>query len=132
MQNNRLFEPNVARSLDAWIASPLMILATDDFPTSAEGTADFADSGEDDLRNSVVDAYGKIIEVIRQVLQQMEKTEDLAAIIETLRIVIRTEQEATDLIEGLRNQQGQGIFGDPDGAQSGRGKNGEGKETEKK
>ena len=40
----------------------------------------------------------------------MEKTEDIAAIIETLRIVIRTEQQASDLVERLRNAEGVDIF----------------------
>ena len=111
MQNNRLFEPNVTRALAAKIVSPLNVLAMDDFPTSAAATAAFADSGEAGLRTSLIDAYEEIIAVIRLVLTAMEKTEDIAAIVETLRIVIRTEQQASDLVEGLRNAEGVDILG---------------------
>src|SRR5690606_1624042 len=41
MLNNRLFEPNVTRRLDAMIVAPLATLALQDFPESAERTAGF-------------------------------------------------------------------------------------------
>jgi hypothetical protein len=110
MKNNRLFEPGVTSRLDSRIVSPLMAMSLDGFPNSAAQTSVFADTGQEDTRVSAVEVYDQIIETIREVLAHMEKTEDLAAIVEALRIVLRTEEQAGELIEKLRNAQGGGIF----------------------
>jgi hypothetical protein len=111
--NNRLFEPNVVRGIEARIVSPLIALALDRFPESATRTALFAERGTEDTRSSAVEVYDELIAVLERVIEQMEKSESLSELVETLRIVIRTEEELARELEKLRDDEGAGIFGDP-------------------
>ena len=114
MVNNRLFEPAVTAGLSAKICSPLRALAIETFPASSTRGFAFAESGGDDARSSTVETYDTIIGTVRRVLEQMERTEDIAAIVEALRIVIRTEEQAGKLVEELRDRAGADIFGTGD------------------
>ncbi|MBK8980535.1 MAG: hypothetical protein IPM29_31925 [Planctomycetes bacterium] len=120
MTNNRLFEPAVTRSMAARVVAPLQRLAAEDFPTSAELGERFAAGGTATERGAVVAAVDDILSTLQAVLAGMERTEDIAAIVESLRIVIRTEDEATRLIEELRDASGAGIFDPPGGEGGGR------------
>lgn len=113
-ENNRLFEQAVTRSKDAKIASPLLTLAAEDFPRTAGATSTWSETGGDAPKASIVDGYDRIIAAIQRVLDQMEQTEDIAAVLEALRIVIKTESQAEDLVEKLRDESLGGLF-DPDG-----------------
>ena len=113
MSNNRLFEPQLPGRLEAQIVSPLITLALDDFPDSAESTAAFAESGDDSIRDSAIEVYDIIIAIIRQVLARMERTEDHAAIIETLKIILNMEGKVEGLVEKALEAEGAGIFDPP-------------------
>lgn len=115
MLNNRLFEPQLTSRLDAQIVSPLMALASGDFPVSAARTADFATSGDPDLRDQLVASYDNICDVIRQVLAHMERTEDLAALIESLRLILDMQGRVGSLVESALEAQGTGLFDRPPG-----------------
>ena len=49
--------------------------------------------------------------MITRVLAEMEHTEDIAAVLEALRNVIKTENEAENLVEELRNRAMNELFG---------------------
>ncbi len=111
MVNNRLFEPAVTRSLAARIVEPLGQLAREDFPRSATLVETFANTGEESARDDCLAAYDDIIARLQALIDQMETTESIAALVESLKGVIRTEREVDDLIQGLRQEQGEGVFG---------------------
>ena len=110
MTNNRLFEPQITSRLDAQICSPLLTLALDDFPKTAEQTATFAEAGDQSVRDSAVEGYNAIIAVIRSVLLKMERTEDIAAIVEALKVVIDVEGKVEDLVEKALEGEAAGIL----------------------
>ncbi len=115
MENNRLYqEPKVTRQIRERVVDPLAAAAEEDFPTTADATFAFAEAGTEDSREYVVRGYDDLIATVRRVLQQMERAESIAAIAEALRGVIRTERQAEELIEKLRDDAGAGIFGNPD------------------
>lgn len=112
MLNNRLFEPNVLRGIESKVVSPLVTLALEDFPDSARLTDAFARAGDDTARAAVVEAFDAIIARLRRIIEQMERTEDLAALVESLRIVIRTERDAEALLRQMRDAEGNELFRD--------------------
>ncbi len=111
VENNRLLEPNVVRAFEGSVVAPLRRAAKEVFPASALAAGSFAESGSEDARAEAVALYDALIATIRRVLAQMEDSETLAAIVEELRIVIRTGREAKVLLEKLRDEEGAGIFG---------------------
>ncbi len=112
MINNRLFEPNVVRAIESKVVSPLITLSLEDLPDSARLIAGFAADGSSVARTASVEALDSIIARLRRIIEQMERTEDLAALVETLRVVIRTEREAQDLVQRMRDAEGTDIFRD--------------------
>ena len=110
-ENNRLLEPNVVRSFEVAVSAPLRRAAKEVFPASSLAASSFAESGSEDARAEAVALYDALIATIRRVLAQMADSETLAAIVEDLRIVIRTGREARVLLEKLRDEEGAGIFG---------------------
>ncbi len=112
--NNRLFEPNVVSGKEAKIVSPLITMAATDFPESSAATAAFAETGSDDARRELVASYDRIIATIKRVLAEMEHTEDIAAVLEMLRIVIKTEEQARDVVDKHRAEAAEELFG-PEG-----------------
>ena len=111
MVNNRLFEPNVVHGIEAKVVSPLVTVALEDFPDSGRLLAAFAADGTEDSRSAGVEALVQLIARLDRILEQMDRTEDLAAIVESLRVVIRSQADAENLIQRLRDAQGAGIFG---------------------
>lgn len=114
MVNNRLFEPNVVRGIEAKIVSPLVTIALEDFPDSARLIAGFSADGKEETRAVCVEVLDALIARLERIIDQMDRTEDLAALVETLRVVIRTEAEAHSLVQRLRDAQGSGLFGGRD------------------
>lgn len=111
MLNNRLFEPNEIGSLTDKIVTPLARVAAEDFPNCATRTADFATDGDEATRAGAVGLCDSILLVVDQVLAQMQEAETLAALLETLRQVIRLEDEAIRGVEQRVRELGSQIFG---------------------
>ncbi|MHC5062629.1 MAG: hypothetical protein ACYTG5_01485 [Planctomycetota bacterium] len=128
MISNRLFEPGDIRPIEAQIVSPLRMLAAEQFPDSADLTSAFAESGEDSTRVEAVALYESIEAVIRGVLDSMAKSESIAALVEALKLIIKTEAQASERVKALRNAEGEGIFGTP-GKQPDKTKPGTGKKN---
>ncbi|MBI5850997.1 MAG: hypothetical protein HZB39_08205 [Planctomycetes bacterium] len=112
MLNNRLFEPNVVRGIESKVVSPLVTLALEDFPDSASLIDAFAQKGDDPSRSATTEALDALIGKLRRIVEQMERTEDLAAIVESLRVVIRTERDAELLLRQMRDAEGNELFRD--------------------
>ena len=110
-ENNRLFEAAVTRTKSIKIVDPLLGLAEGSFPRSSSGTATWAETRDSSVKPSLVEVYNEIIAVITRVLSEMEHTEDIAAVLEALRNVIKTENEAENLVEELRNRAMNELFG---------------------
>ncbi|MCA8943930.1 MAG: hypothetical protein KDB80_15305 [Planctomycetes bacterium] len=111
--NNRLFEEPVTRAKRAKIVTPLRTLAAQDFPATSVAAATFGESGTDAARTAAVQGCDRIIAAIRRVLAEMEHTEDIAAVLEALRVVIRTEQDARELVERSRDAGIDDLFDEP-------------------
>ncbi len=126
MISNRLFEPGDIRPIEAQIVSPLRMLAAEQFPDSASLTSAFAETGEEGTRGEAVALYESIEVVIRGVLDSMAKSESIAALVEALKLIIKTEAQASERVKTLRNAEGEGIFGstrkDPDKTKPGTGR----------
>ncbi|MDA0932723.1 MAG: hypothetical protein O3C51_04620 [Planctomycetota bacterium] len=110
--NNRLYEPNIVRASFARVVDPLREIAGSGFPPAAQRTAAFAERGGDEDRAGAVQGLADVVAALRRVLAQMEKNESLSELVETLRIVIRTEEELQRELERLAEAEGAGIFGD--------------------
>jgi hypothetical protein len=110
--NNRLFEPNIVRASVARVVDPLREVVATGFPPATARTAAFAERGAEEDRRMAVDGLAEVVAALRRVLAQMEKNESLSELVETLRIVIRTEEELQRELERLAEAEGAGIFGD--------------------
>jgi len=110
--NNRLYEPNIVRASVARVVEPLREVASTGFPPAAARAAAFAERGAEEDRSAAVDGLAYVLDALRRVLAQMEKNESLSELVETLRIVIRTEEELQRELERLAEAEGAGIFGD--------------------
>ncbi|MGA1605471.1 MAG: hypothetical protein ACO4CT_00695 [Planctomycetota bacterium] len=110
--NNRLFEPNIVRASVARVVDPLREVVATGFAPATARTAAFAERGAEEDRRMAVDGLAEVVAALRRVLAQMEKNESLSELVETLRIVIRTEEELQRELERLAEAEGAGIFGD--------------------
>ncbi len=102
MRNNRIFEPPQMREITAKIVRPLVDLSREDFPATSSLAVDFAASGQEDVRSSLIEGYDMILEQIDVVLLNMRDVENLAAILESLREVITDEE---NVMSEVRRQQ---------------------------
>lgn len=111
MRNNRLFEETVLRRLETGIVAPLRRVAQEEFPLGADQIAAFATGGQEEGRGVALATLEAAARVLRQVLRQMEQLESMAAVLESLREVLRLEENVADDLERLRRQVGTDIFG---------------------
>lgn len=109
-ENNRLWEGNKVRAVEALIPAPLQALAREAFPAIARSVEAFAGTAQEAARADAVDGCREAHRRILAVLKQMEQAENLAALIEELRSVIRLEQEAIRDVEGRVRTREQDIF----------------------
>jgi hypothetical protein len=93
-ENNRVWSPNVARQTEAAIPQPLEAVAKDAFPATRRLVDAFATNGDEATRTSAAEGYKDILARLAAVLKNMEEAENLAALIEELRTVIKLENEA--------------------------------------
>lgn len=85
--NNRVLKPAQILQQRQNIQLPLEKVAKEDFPTSAEEVAEFARSGQEDLRELSVGSYDNIIRILEAVISNMRQLESVAGILEDIRKV---------------------------------------------
>jgi hypothetical protein len=111
--NNRVVKPGVVADQRAVIQRPLESLSAEDFPSSANLVADFANTGNEDTRRLAVDYYDSIIGVLKSVLERMRRLESLAGILDRLRDVRKTEDEIARTVKKELEEQTRQIHGLP-------------------
>ena len=112
-ENNRIWEPSKVREYEALTATPLLDLGKNAFPATARDVATFADTGDEELRASAVEACDEILRRLDAILRIMEQVETLAALIEQLRGVIKLEDSAIRDVETRLKAAGESLFQRP-------------------
>jgi hypothetical protein len=106
-ENNRLIESNKVRQLEQLIPQPLQALAKESFPSTSRDVDSFGRTGDEAVRTGAVAGYREIERRIAAVLKDMEQAENLAALIEELKNVIKLEDGAIrgveDRVKGREN-----------------------------
>ncbi|MBL9079265.1 MAG: hypothetical protein JNL08_17320 [Planctomycetes bacterium] len=95
-ENNRLIEANKVRQIESVVTTPLADLAKVPFPTTSRQVEAFAGTGDEARRREAVDGYAAIQRRLQAVLAEMEQAENLAALLEELRNVIKIEDNVLD------------------------------------
>jgi hypothetical protein len=93
-ENNRLWEPNQVRQIEALIPVPLQQLAKEAFPTTARLVDTYAATSDAATKTAAVDGYKDIVQRLQTVLKNMEQAESLAALIELGRFVLKLQNAA--------------------------------------
>lgn len=109
-ENNRLWEPNQVRQMETLIPAPLQELAKEAFPATARLVDSYANTSDAATKASAIDGYKDIQRRIAAVLKNMEQAENLAALIEELRTVIKLENDAIRDVEKRVREREQDIF----------------------
>ena len=109
-ENNRLWEPNQVRQQEALIPAPLQELAKDAFPATARLVDSYSATGDLATKTAAVDGYKDIQRRLAAILKNMEQAENLAALIEELRTVIKLENDAIRDVESRVRAREQDIF----------------------
>lgn len=98
-ENNRLLQPNQVRDLEGKITVPLARIAKEAFPATSQRVDAFAAGTEEATRTAAVDGYTAIVRDLTAVMKEMQDAENLAAILETLRGVIKNQGSTRDEVE---------------------------------
>lgn len=109
-ENNRLWEPNQARDMEALIPVPLAQLGKDAFPASARLVDTFAGNSDPATKTAAIDSYKEIQARIAVILKNMATAESLAALIEGLKTVIKLENDAIRDVQHRVQASEQDIF----------------------
>lgn len=109
-ENNRLWEPNQVRQVEAMIPVPLQELAKDAFPATARLVDAYSTTSDAATKASAVEGYRDIVRRIAAILKNMEQAENLAALIEELRTVIKLENDAIRDVESRVRKREEDIF----------------------
>lgn len=110
-ENNRLIEANKVRQIESLITAPLADLAKEAFPATSRLVEGFASSADEATRTAATDGYADIQRRLLAVLAQMEQAENLAALLEELRNVIKIEESAIRDVERRVKEREQDLFG---------------------
>ncbi|HEX5054622.1 MAG TPA: hypothetical protein VFZ65_22790 [Planctomycetota bacterium] len=110
-ENNRLWEPNRVRQVEGLIPEPLAALAKDAFPATSRLVEAFKVASTDEAKASAVDGYRDIQRRLQAILKEMEQAENLAALLEELRTVIKIEESAIQDVEKRVREREQDVFG---------------------
>ncbi len=110
-ENNRLIESNKVRQIETLITAPLADLAKAAFPATSRLVEAFAGAGEQASRTAASDGYAAILRQLQAILAQMEQAENLAALLEELRNVIKIEESAIRDVEKRVKEREQDVFG---------------------
>ncbi|MFY9344905.1 MAG: hypothetical protein WAT39_20600, partial [Planctomycetota bacterium] len=109
-ENNRLWDAPQVRQIEGLIPTPLRELAKDAFPGTARQVDSFVTTADEATRTAAVDGYREIQRRLAAILKNMEQAENLAALIEELRTVIRLENDAIRDVEGRVKKAEEDIF----------------------
>jgi hypothetical protein len=110
-ENNRLWEPNKVREIEGLITVPLAAVSKEAFPASSREVDAFGQSGDEASRKAAISGYEEILRRLAFVLNVMEQAENLAALLEDLRVVIKIEDSAIQEVEKRLQKSGQDVFG---------------------
>lgn len=111
-ENNRLLEPGRVREIEAVTATPLAELAREPFPSSARQVDDFANAGDETVRTAAIAAYDQILSRLEAIINVMAQAETLAAIIEQVRGVIKTQDQSVLEVEKRIKDAAKSTFGE--------------------
>jgi hypothetical protein len=111
-ENNRLLEPGRVREIEAVTATPLAELAREPFPNSAKQVDDFANAGDEAVRTAALAAYDQILSRLEAIINVMAQAETLAAIIEQVRGVIKTQDQSVLEVEKRIKDAAKSTFGE--------------------
>lgn len=111
-ENNRIWDANQVRAMEAKIPEPLASLAKEAFPATSRLVMQFAGNGDKQTKSSAVDGYKDIQRRIAAVLKEMEQAESLAALLEDLRVVIKIEDSTIDDVQKRVTDREAQMFGD--------------------
>lgn len=109
-ENNRLIDAPKIRQLEGDIPVPLASLAKDAFPGTARQVDAFVITADEAARTVAVDGYKDIQRRLMAILKNMEQAENLAALIEELRAVIRLENDAMQDVQKRVRKREEDIF----------------------
>jgi len=109
-ENNRLLQPNKVRELEGKITEPLARVAKEAFPATSRQVDTFGAGAGEAARTAAVDGYTAIVRDLTAVMKQMEDAENLAAILEYLRGVIKIEGHTRDEVEKRVKDREQDVF----------------------
>ena len=109
-ENNRLIEANKVRQIESVVTAPLADLAKAAFPATSRLVEAFAGGSDEATRRQAVDGYADIQRRLQAVLEQMEQAENLAALLEELRNVIKMEDAVIDDVERRVRETEQDLF----------------------
>ena len=109
-ENNRLIEANKVRQLESLIPVPLQQLAKESLPATARLVDAFVTSADEATRASAIEGYIDIERRMTAILKNMEQAEQLATLIEELKLVINLENDAIRETEKRRKDREEGIF----------------------
>ncbi|MBM4063381.1 MAG: DUF4175 domain-containing protein [Planctomycetes bacterium] len=110
-ENNRLIEANKVRQMEALIPQPLAAVAKEAFPATSRLVEAFAASGQEATRTEAAAGYEDALRRLQEVLKQMEQAENLAALLEDLRVVIKMEDAVIQDVENRKRALEQDLFG---------------------
>jgi len=110
-RNNRILPVPKTNELMERIVDPLKQLAERDFPQTSRDVTRFAATGDEAVRQSATEGYDQIVRRLERIIKDMADAEDLAAIVEELRRVIKLEESAIEDVKARLEEAGAGIFG---------------------
>jgi hypothetical protein len=111
-ENNRLLEPGRVREIEAVTATPLAELAREPFPLTARQVGEFADAADEQVRTAAIAGYDQILVRLDAIITVMAQAETLAAILEQVRVVIKTQDQSVLEVERRIKDAAKSTFGD--------------------
>ncbi|MDO8348807.1 MAG: hypothetical protein Q7T30_01120 [Planctomycetota bacterium] len=111
-ENNRMIEQNKVRQMESLIPVPLAGVAKDAFPATSRLVEAFSETSVEATRAEAVAGYDDIKRRLEAIMKEMEQAENLAALLEELRVVIKIEDSAIQEVESRVRAAEQKAFGD--------------------
>jgi hypothetical protein len=110
-ENNRMIDQNKVRQMESLIPVPLAAVAKDAFPATSRLVETFSDNSDEATRTEAVVGYDDIKRRLEAIMKEMEQAENLAALLEELRVVIKIEDSAIQEVESRVKAAEQNAFG---------------------
>jgi hypothetical protein len=110
-ENNRMIDQNKVRQMEALIPVPLAGVAKEAFPSTSRLVETFSEGSDEATRTEAVAGYDDIKRRLEAIMKEMEQAENLAALLEELRVVIKIEDSAIQEVESRVKAAEQKAFG---------------------